>query len=61
MTSYILSENNGPFIAYGSSGCGKTALTAKLTREVTSFFFKFNTDKDFYLLIILDTKNSSRS
>ncbi len=34
ITSYILSENNGPFIVFGSSGCGKTALTAKLTSQV---------------------------
>ena len=35
MQNYILEENNQPFVIYGESGCGKTAILAKLAYEVS--------------------------
>lgn len=31
---YILSKNAKPLLIYGDSGCGKTAIVAKITSEV---------------------------
>jgi hypothetical protein len=31
---YILAENSSPLLIYGDSGCGKTAIMAKVTSEV---------------------------
>jgi hypothetical protein len=41
MKNYILEENLQPFVIYGESGCGKTAILAKLTDEVCLCLFKF--------------------
>lgn len=35
---YVLSDNNAPFLVYGESGCGKTAILAKLADEVIKMF-----------------------
>jgi hypothetical protein len=32
--SYILSGNKEPLVVYGGSGCGKTAIMAKVTSQV---------------------------
>jgi hypothetical protein len=34
MKDYILKPNNVPFVLYGNSGCGKTAIIAKFTSQV---------------------------
>ena len=36
MKDYLLDQsNNSPFVIYGESGCGKTAILAKLADQVT--------------------------
>ncbi len=35
MKDYLLSKSNLPFVIFGKSGCGKTAIMAKVTKEVT--------------------------
>ena len=32
--SYVLEDNTEPFLVYGNSGCGKTAVLAKLADQV---------------------------
>ena len=37
----MVSENNSPFLVYGESGCGKTAILAKLADEVIKLYLIF--------------------
>jgi hypothetical protein len=37
MRDYLLSTSNKPFVIWGRSGCGKTAIMAKVTKEVFNY------------------------
>lgn len=37
MQDYILNHKTEPFLVYGNSGCGKTAVLAKLADEVSEY------------------------
>ena len=40
MKDFILNPNNVPFVLYGDSGCGKTAIIAKFTSQVLKNSFR---------------------
>jgi hypothetical protein len=37
--SPLAGSNDSPLVLYGGSGCGKTAIVAKVTSQVIIFFF----------------------